>query len=448
MENNKDEVIVMNYIRCNNSISVNRLYLADKKENNYENHDLPNRNNNNKTEDKDKNKKTEKLKIIFLIIYFLLIISVEVFYRNHLHNISMNIQENIKGNKDKKHPFYIFWKIITKFGEEIIMIPIFVIIFLFFPLNISFFVLLIIIYSSYITGLFKMIYKEKRPYWHSDVLDIVCTNGYGNPSGHSLSSTCLYLSLSHVINNYFSCLKNRKILKIIIFIIFSILILLIMISRFILSAHSFNQILYGFSLGLGLYFLFIHILGYHTYQSSEFLLFIQKTKVLIIYTIINTLLLFTSIIAYFLIKEDENLKNFVIQNVFNGIRCKYMKEYNSFKNGGLFQSLLILALLGAHLGLKILVILLSKFNYIINEYINEFNHSSVKRWFFRIIILILSMFSCILYFSISEKSGLVYIFIFKFGLSFFLISFGLFSIGIFFSIYFNCANENISKLCQ
>lgn len=123
-----------------------------------------------------------------------------------------------------------------------------------------------------------------------------------------------------------------------------------------------------------------------------------------------------------------------------------MKKYNSFKNGGFFQSLLILALLGSHLGLKILVILLSKFNYILNEYINEFNHSSVKRWFFRIIILLLSMFSCILYFSISEKCDLVYIFIFKFGLSFFLILFGLYGLGIFFSIYFNCANENISKL--
>ena len=458
MENNKDEVEVMKHIRSSTLVSVNELNITDKKEIINKNHNLPNKNNaknnNNKIEDKDKdkdknkNKNTQKLKILFLVNYFLVIISVEFLYRNNLHNISMNIQEDIKGNKEKKHPFYIFLKIITKFGEEIIMIPIFVVIFLFFPINISFFVLLIIIYSSYITGLFKMIYKEKRPYWYSDILDIVCNKGYGNPSGHSLSSTTLYLSLSHIINNYFSCLKNRKILKIIIFIIFSILILLIMISRFILSAHSLNQILYGFSLGIGLYFLFIHILGYNTYQSSEFLPFIQKTKVLIIYSTINILLLFASILSYFLIKEDENLKNYVKQNVFNGIRCKYLKEYNSFKNGGFFQSLLILALLGAHLGLKILVILLTKFNYIINEYINEFNYSSIKRWFFRIVIIILSMFSCILYFSISDKCDLVYIFIFKFGLSFFLISFGLYSIGIFFSIYFNCANENISKLCH
>ena len=360
----------------------------------------------------------------------------------------MDIQEKIKGNKDKNHGFYIFWKIIAIFGEEALLIPIFVISFLFFPLNISFFVLLIIIYSSYLTGLFKMIYKEKRPYWYSDILDIVCNKGYGNPSGHSLSATCLYLSLTHIINNYFSCLKNRKKLRIIILILFSILILLIMMSRFILSAHSFNQILYGFFHGIGLYFLFIHILAYHTYQSSEFLPFIQKTKVLIIYSIINISLLITSITIYFLIKEDENLKNYVIENVFNGIRCKYLKEYNSFKNGGFFQSLLILALLGAHLGLKLLVILLTKFGYILNEYINEFNHSSAKRWFFRIPILIFSMFSCIIYFSISEKCDLEYLFIFKFGFSFFLISFGLYSIGIFFSIYFNCANENITKLCH
>lgn len=313
MEIKKDEEDIVKHSRSNTLISIKNLNIYNKKENINENSDLSKRKDNIKTEDKNQN---QKLKILFLIIYFFLIISLEFIYRNHLHNISMNIQEKIKGNKDKNHPFYIFWKIITVFGEEIIMIPLYMIIFLFFPLNISFFVLLIIIYSSYITGLFKMIYKEKRPYWYSDVLDIVCNKEYGNPSGHSLSSTCLYLSLIHIINNYFSCLKNRKILKIIIFIIFSILILLIMISRFILSAHSFNQILYGFSLGLGLYFLFIHILGYHTFKSSEFLPFIQNTKVLIIYSIINILLLLVSIIAYFLVKEDENFKNFVIQNVF------------------------------------------------------------------------------------------------------------------------------------
>ena len=31
-----------------------------------------------------------------------------------------------------------------------------------------------------------MIYRNRRPYWESDILDIVCNSGYGNPYGHSL----------------------------------------------------------------------------------------------------------------------------------------------------------------------------------------------------------------------------------------------------------------------
>ena len=390
--------------------------------------------------------KTFIIQIICLIIYFITIIITENFYRDSLFNKSINLQEKIKGDKSKDDKFYLFWKIITNFGGEIIIFPLYLVIFLFFPLNISFLVLIIIIYSSYITGLFKMIYKEARPYWESDILDIVCEKGYGNPSGHSLVSTCLYFSLPHIIINYFSSLKNKIILKIIIFSIFIILALLITISRFILSAHSINQIIYGFCLGFGLYSLFINNLCYHTYEPLKFLLYILQLRVLIIFTIINIVLILVSIISYFLIKENENYKKSVINNIFNGIRCKYPNKYNTFKHGSLFQCLLITALIGAHLGLKILLILLIKNKYNINLYINQFNQSSFKRWVLRLLLLIASMLGIGIYLVVPGNSDLIYIFLFKISLAFFLGLFGLHSIGIFLSIYLNIANENISNI--
>ena len=97
MENNKDEVEVMKHIRSSTLVSVNELNITDKKEIINKNHNLPNKNNaknnNNKIEDKDKdkdknkNKNTQKLKILFLVIYFLVIISVEFLYQNNLNNI-------------------------------------------------------------------------------------------------------------------------------------------------------------------------------------------------------------------------------------------------------------------------------------------------------------------------------------------------------------------------
>ena len=408
----------------------------------------------NKYDDEDhltkrhKFKKILIIKIVCLICYFLVIISIENFYRKTLYNKSKGLQENIKGNKTNNNSFYIFWKIISLFGEETFILVFYMIIFLFFPLNISFFILLIIIYSSYFIGLLKMIYKESRPYWESEILDIVCNKGYGNPSGHSLISGSLFFSLPHIITNYFSSIKKNKILKIIIFCIFFILALLIMISRFILGAHSLNQIIYGFTFGIGLYFLFIYILSYHTYNSLEFLTLIRKRKVFIIYTLINSILLIVTIITYFSIKENEDYKQLIYKNIFNGVRCKKPKKFSVFKNQGLFQSLLIILLIGTHLGLKILEVLLKKYKYKLNKYIIEFNQSSFKRWFFRLPILLFSMIGIGLSLLVPDDSNLIIIFIFKSGSPFFLCSFGLYSFGIFLSIYFNLANENISKISE
>ena len=65
-----------------------------------------------------------------------------------------------------------------------------------------------------------------------------------------------------MITNFDFFRKKRKgqILRVIIFVFFSILIFLIIISRFFLSAHSINQIIYGTLLGIGIYFLEIHII--------------------------------------------------------------------------------------------------------------------------------------------------------------------------------------------
>ena len=72
-------------------------------------------------------------------------------------------------------------------------------------------------------------------------------------------------------------------MKFIIFLLFIILAVLVMFSRVILGAHSINQVLYGFTLGLGIYFVIIYILSYHTYSSDKFLKHITNKTVVISY---------------------------------------------------------------------------------------------------------------------------------------------------------------------
>ena len=400
------------------------------------------------------NKEESKLKIIFyikiviILIYFALIICIEQLYRKDLFEKSKEIQEKIRDDHEKESSFYKFWNFIQYFGVAKITFPIFGIIFVFFPLNSSFLTLQALLYSIYITNLFKIIYRNGRPYWESEKLDIVCNSGYGNPSGHSVTSTVYYLTLPHIVTNFEFFKKDTKgiILRVVIFCLFIILGSLVMISRVILAAHSINQVIYGFTLGLGIYFILIYILSYHTYSSDEFLKHITKKLVIIIYMVFHSVIILLLIIIYLVIKDNEEIKNNTYENIFNGIRCKIKNEYLMLKSDGFFQALSITSIVGAHLGIIILIISLKKLNYVINGNIIEFNKSSIKRWLIRLPILLISGIFLILNFCIPGDSPLSIIFIFKSAVSFFLTTLGIFFVGIFICIHYNLANEKIEIL--
>ena len=140
----------------------------------------------------------------------------------------------------------------------------------------------------------------------------------------------------------------------------------------------------------------------------------------------------------------EDLEHLIYNKVFNGEKCDIKYKYQLLKNDGFIQALAITSMIGVHLGLFLLIYILKKLKYNV-EYLNEFNQSSVKRWLIRLPILIISAIFIILYFIIPKKSSLAIIIIFKFALSLFLTSFGLYLVGIFVCIYFNFSNEKIIK---
>jgi membrane-associated phospholipid phosphatase len=384
---------------------------------------------------------------IISILYFALIISTEMTYKKKLFDKSIKFQEDLREKFDKESSFYKFWNFISFFGTNLFCFGVFFIIFIFFPLNSSFLVLQSLNFADYLTNLFKIIYRNPRPYWKSNRLDIVCNSGYGNPSGHSVIGLSFYLVLWHVFTNFDFFRKNKKgqILRIIIFCFFSVLIVLIIISRFFLSSHSINQILYGTLLGFGIYFLEIHIISYHTYSSKQFIKHIVSQNVVLIYFIIYAFLLGLLLVIYFCFDDDKFLENFIFANIFNGERCDKKRKYQVLKTTGFTQALGITSIIGAHLGTILLIYVLKKFNYKIDN-INEFNRTSIKKWFMRLPILILSVIFVILYIAVPKSSTLAIIVIFKFALAFFLTGFGIYFTGIFICIYCNFGNENIKKI--
>ena len=421
MENPKENINDQGHPDSKNSIAPFNIEISSK----INNEDIQ------KNKEKEKLKKIFYIKIFFSVIYFILIICIETLYRASLFSKSITIQEDIR-----------------KVGEAKATFPIFGLIFVFFPLSSSFLTLQTLIYSIYITNFFKIIYRNGRPYWESELLDVVCNSGYGNPSGHSMTSTAYYLTLPHIVTNFqfFKSGKKNLILRIIIFCLFIIFGSLIMVSRVMLAAHAINQVIYGFSLGFGIYLVNIYLLSYHTYSSEKFLEHIINKFVSIFYFLFHIILLIILIVVYVVIEDDKDIEYKSYNYIFNGIRCKIKNKYLMLKNDGFFQALSLTSLLGAHLGIIVLIFTLKKLNYIINGFIIEFNKSSIKKWLIRLPILLLSGIFIILYFCIPGDISLAVIFIFKSALPFFLTTFGIYFLGIFICIHYNLSNENIKLI--
>jgi undecaprenyl-diphosphatase len=392
----------------------------------------------------EKNEKTNlisnKLKFILIIIYYLIIIWSETIYRNYLFEKSFSFEEYFQKN-DKFISILKISEIISIFGKELFQIFLFLIIFLSMPLNYSFLMLQSIVYSSYWTNTLKMIYQNERPNWISELLTFSCNYGYGNPSGHSFTSIVVYLCLAHILITYFKVSRN---IKIIIFIFFLFLSFLIILSRVILGSHSINQVLYGFSLGLGLYYILIYIIGYHKYTCFVFLKHIKNKRINLFYYIFHLFLLLFTILVYLLTKSQDHYDLEI--NIFNGIRCTNKNPFNKYKNNGFFQSLGIISLIGEQLGLNLLFIILKNKNYMINTNIVEWNKTKLNKLILRIPIILFSSLGIILYFFIPKNSSLIIIFIFKSCFPFFLCLFGMYFVGIYLCIYLKIVNSEIYKM--
>jgi hypothetical protein len=159
--------------------------------------------------------------------------------------------------------------------------------------------------------------------------------------------------------------------------------------------------------------------------------------------IFHLVLVIITIITYFSVKES-NIDE-ITKKIFNGVRCKIKKDYLMFKNDGLYQSLSISAVIGAHLGILILIMLIEKKFGHVSEKLIIWNRVIFKYWLFRLPILIISGIGIILYLIIPGKWNLALVFIFKSVTPFFLATLGLFSLGIYYSIYFGFSFYLIDK---
>ena len=393
----------------------------------------------------DSNKEQNNTLIKFIILLLFVIASVvgELFYRQPLFDESIDFE--LKWRQNAWGFTKTSYNIITNLGGEYGLILYLIIIYFFFPLTKSFCFMIGVIACTYLDNIMKLWYHDPRPFWEENKLHSNCDGGFGNPSGHSFISTFTYLGVYKLLSQTKIVSKNIWV-EMTLFVFCVLMIIGIVLSRVILGMHSLDQVFYGCSLGLAVYFLLFHILYMQNMKVETFTKLFTSVQNLIIITAIFFISLLSLLLSYLLIdftavtgKYKESLSTSCPQYFDD-------KKYRRFQNDGFFGGLTLFCLMGAYYGQYFLWYKMhSQYGENRDELINKwvYNREGVYKSginIFKVIgILIVCALPMAIYFLISS-TNLAVIFIFKVSLPFFVTLFLLYGPGLYLMISLGLCN--------
>lgn len=393
----------------------------------------------------DSNKEQNNTLIKFIILLLFVIASVvgELFYRQPLFDESIDFE--LKWRQNAWGFTKTSYNIITNLGGEYGLILYLIIIYFFFPLTKSFCFMIGVIACTYLDNIMKLWYHDPRPFWEESKLHSNCDGGFGNPSGHSFISTFTYLGVYKLLSQTKIVSKNIWV-EMTLFVFCVLMIIGIVLSRVILGMHSLDQVFYGCSLGLAVYFLLFHILYMQNMKVETFTKLFTSVQNLIIITAIFFISLLSLLLSYLLIdftavtdKYKESLSTSCPQYFDN-------KQYRRFQNDGFFGGLTLFCLMGAYYGQYFLWYKMhSQYGENRDELINKwvYNREGVYKSGINIVkvigILIVCALPMAIYFLISS-TNLAVIFIFKVSLPFFVTLFLLYGPGLYVMISLGLCN--------
>ena len=305
--------------------------------------------------------KKKTVLIICLIAYLIIIFITEIFYREPLYGVSVKY---IKSIKQEGFPFYFnyFWSMIFLYG---MMLAGTLITLLFYPINIYFCNISILMTLIFIMCILKSLYSNPRPFWdiynqESEKENLPepteCDGEFGNPSGHSLLSIYL-LILWHLFTNskFYNEIEGVKktVIKYITLVLSIICILCVIYSRINRQIHSFNQILFGVLLGIAVFFTFCYILEFDKISPEEFIKHLDDYK-FIIMPIIIVLFILSVILGFTRHNSKEEEYALILEKY-----CGYVREQLFGKNTAFFSALIFIVI-GNYIGLLFLKYKISK----------------------------------------------------------------------------------------
>ena len=418
--------------------------------------------------------KNIKTNIIIILITIAVLVS-EIFYRDALFNYSLTFEADWQ--KYSSESTKVFFKIITKVGGEYLMgLPV-AFVTCFCSLIKSSVFIAGLIFCLHFHSMMKIWYGSSRPFWENkDLYQEICDGGFGNPSGHSITSAYLYLTLfMYIKESHF--LKGKTIAKTIIFLLFLTYIILIILSRLILGVHSINQVIYGSTLGVIVMIFSVHVLKLHQMPIVFYKRLFKEKLIIFCVTSILILLTITSVLSVIIFNNEFDYTKY--EEILSQTCGDSLPKYRKFNYDGLFGAFTVLALLGMYLGQIVFWYLIDnrykKYNSNIDftktdndndkvslsndstkdEENNELLDNLINNWnknrrlllgsywnILKIIIVLnLCMSPLLLFFLVSKDADMTIIFIYKFGIPFFAILFFVFSFGFYYFIRISCGTK-------
>lgn len=394
-----------------------------------------------------------KSKNFVILILIPIIIITELFCGNFLFTYSLKFELNLQ--KNLSNNILLFFKYLTTFGCEYFIVISLIITFLLFSLIQTFIFFFGLTLCIYIQSFMKIIYGDSRPFLENqELFKGVCDGGFGNPSGHAIVSFYSYLLLLYYIINH-KYFNEKKIFKIALTLLFWIMLFLVIISRIILGLHSINQIIYGSFLGLLIFIIIIHVFKLDKISMIIYRKIYQNIK----YIFFISLFFLISILMPIIFASILNQKNDIDFNNKLNYHCEKLHKFRRFNYDGIFGCLIIIPLIGFYYGQILFWFLLDKYYkknidkinndyYLIDELINNWNKNTCylfqkKGNILKLIQSVLTyIIPVILFFIISiDNNSMIIIFIIKFSIPLFLISFSLFGIGFYWFVILYCGNK-------
>jgi membrane-associated phospholipid phosphatase len=227
----------------------------------------------NKMSEKKEQLSKRALMVIGIIALLILVVGVILYFVNL----------NDAFYSESLEPIF---KIITYLGEPVVFIIITMILFLTYNKSSAKNLASSLLFSYYLNGITKQIFKDSRPITNEDITEDYgyIETSYGFPSGHTQNAVAYWGYAGYEFKDKYES-NGIQIVPIII----SILIFLVAISRIVTGVHDLQDIIGGLLIGIGILLLFIYLEPILSGQFNK-LSFIVKIIVTIVVAISSFLI--------------------------------------------------------------------------------------------------------------------------------------------------------------